>query len=120
MAAIFAADRGARPVVIEKAATIGGTLFVSGGMMAAAGTVFQQAKGIKDSPDAHFDDIMRISDRTADRDMARLWADNAGATVNWLAEHGLTIAEDQPVTGRRTTTIPSHGMSGERRTAGPS
>ena len=28
MAAIFAADRGAHPVVIEKASTIGGTLFV--------------------------------------------------------------------------------------------
>jgi fumarate reductase flavoprotein subunit len=99
MAAIFAADRGAHPVVIEKASIIGGTLFVSGGMMAAAGTVFQKRKGIEDSPDSHFDDIMRISDRTADRDMARLWVDNAGATLNWLAENGLTIADDQPVKG---------------------
>ncbi|MCP5327153.1 MAG: FAD-binding protein [Sinobacteraceae bacterium] len=99
MAAIFAADRGAHPVVIEKSPNIGGTLFISGGMMAAAGTVFQKAKGIQDSPDVHFDDIMRISDRTADRDMARLWVDNAGATVNWLAEHGLTVADNQPVTG---------------------
>lgn len=99
VAAIFAADRGARPVVVEKASIIGGTLFVSGGMMGAAGTVFQQRKGIQDSPDAHFDDIMRISDRTADRDMARLWADNAGATVNWLAENGLTIPDDQPARG---------------------
>ena len=99
MAAIFAADRGARPIVIEKASTIGGTLFVSGGMMGAAGTVFQKRKGIEDSPDSHYNDIMRISDRTADRDMARLWADNAGATVNWLAENGLTIPDDQPVKG---------------------
>ncbi len=99
MAAIFAADRGARPIVLEKSPTIGGTLFVSGGMMAAAGTVFQKAKGIQDSPDVHFDDIMRISDRTADRDMARLWVDNAGATVDWLAANGLTIADDQPVRG---------------------
>lgn len=98
-AAIFAADRGARVVVIEKGPNIGGTLFVSGGMMAAAGTVFQKAKGIKDSPDAHYDDIMRISDRTAVPAMARLWADNAGATVNWLAENGLKIGDDQPVTG---------------------
>ncbi len=98
-AAIFAADRGARVVVIEKSPTIGGTLFISGGMMAAAGTVFQKAKGIKDSPDSHYDDIMRISDRTAVPEMARLWADNAAATVNWLAENGLTIADDQPVTG---------------------
>ena len=97
-AAIFAADRGARVVIIEKG-QIGGTLFVSGGMMAAAGTVFQKAKGIEDSADAHYDDIMRISDRTAIPEMARLWADNAGATVNWLAENGLTIGPDQPVAG---------------------
>lgn len=31
MAAIFAADRGARPIVLEKSPTIGGTLFVSAG-----------------------------------------------------------------------------------------
>ena len=67
--------------------------------MAAAGTVFQKRKGIQDSPESHFEDIMRISDRTADRDMARLWADNAGEMLNWLADNGLTIADDQPVKG---------------------
>jgi fumarate reductase flavoprotein subunit len=98
-AAIFAADRGARVAVIEKSNNIGGTLYVSGGMMAGAGTVFQQRKGIKDSPDIHYDDIMRISNRTAVPEMARLWADNGGETINWLAANGLTIADDQPVTG---------------------
>ncbi|MEO7773389.1 MAG: FAD-dependent oxidoreductase [Steroidobacteraceae bacterium] len=100
MAAIFAADRGARVIVVEKSFQTGGTLFVSGGMMGAAGTVFQKAKGIRDSADSHYDDIMRISDRTAVPEMARLWADNAGATVNWLAENGLTIPDDQPSIGR--------------------
>lgn len=99
MAAIFAADRGARVIVIEKSLQTGGTLYVSGGMMGAAGTVFQKEKGIQDSADAHYDDIMRISDATAVPEMARLWADNAGATVNWLAENGLEIADDQPSVG---------------------
>lgn len=98
-AAIFAADRGARVAVIEKSNNIGGTLYVSGGMMAGAGTVFQQRKGIKDSPDIHYEDIMRISARTAVPEMARLWADNGGETINWLAANGFTIADDQPVTG---------------------
>jgi fumarate reductase flavoprotein subunit len=31
--------------------------------------------------------------------MARLWADHAGPTVNWLAANGLKIADDQPVAG---------------------
>lgn len=98
-AAIFAADRGARVVVIEKAPTVGGTLFVSGGMIAGANTVFQKAKGIEDSPDAHYEDVMRINDHTSDPVLTRLWADNGGAAINWLAENGFTIGDDQPVTG---------------------
>jgi fumarate reductase flavoprotein subunit len=99
VAAIFAADRGAKPIVIEKSATVGGTLFISGGMMAAAGTVFQKAQGIQDSPEKHFNDVMQISAGTADRDMARLWVDHAGAMVNWLARNGFDIGENQPVKG---------------------
>jgi len=44
IAAIFAADRGANVIVIEKGASVGGTLVVSGGMMGAAGTVFQRSE----------------------------------------------------------------------------
>lgn len=99
IAAIFAADRGAKVVVIEKGASVGGTLVISGGMMGAAGTVFQKAKDIQDSAQQHYDDIMRISSGTAVPEMARLWADNAGSMVNWLAKIGLTIADEQPSVG---------------------
>lgn len=98
-AAIFAAERGASVAVIEKGPTLGGTLFVSGGMMAGANTVFQKAKGIEDSPDAHYEDVMRINGNTSDPVLTRLWADNAGPTIDWLAENGFTIGEGQPVTG---------------------
>jgi fumarate reductase flavoprotein subunit len=99
VAAIFAADRGANVIVIEKGQSVGGTLVVSGGMMGAAGTVFQKAKGIQDSAQQHYDDIMRISSGTAVPEMARLWAENAGSLVNWLAEIGLKIPDDQPSVG---------------------
>jgi len=99
IAAIFAAERGANVVVLEKGASVGGTLVISGGMMGAAGTVFQEAKGIKDSPQQHYDDIMKISGGTAVPEMARLWADTAGSMLNWLAKIGLTIADEQPSVG---------------------
>lgn len=99
IAAIFAAKRGANVIVVEKTATVGGTLVISGGMMGAAGTVFQKAKGIQDSPQQHYDDIMKISAGTADPDMARLWADHAGSMINWLAELGFKIPDDQPSVG---------------------
>jgi len=118
-AAIFAAERGARVVIIEKAPKLGGTLFLSGGMIAAANTVYQEAKGIVDSPDSHFEDIMRISQNTADPVLARLWVDYGGAAINWLAENGFTIGEDQPVktamydpySVRRYQWGPAHGLS---------
>lgn len=97
-AAIFAAERGARVAIIEKAPVLGGTLYLSGGLMAAAGTVFQKNEGIEDSADAHYEDIMRISNETSDPVLARLWADLGGPAVNWLADHGFTIREEHPVT----------------------
>ena len=83
-AAIFAAQRGARVLVVEKATRLGGTLFVSGGRLAAANTVFQQRLGIKDSADAFYDDVMRINNNTSDPALTRLWAEHSGETVNWL------------------------------------
>ena len=63
-AAIFAARRGARVLVIEASLQLGGTLFLSTGQMSAAGTRLQKQKGITDSPQLHFDDVMRISQNT--------------------------------------------------------
>ena len=118
-AAIFAAKRGARVVIVEKAPVLGGTLYLSGGLMAAAGTVFQQADGIEDSADAHYDDIMQISNETSDPMLARLWADHGGQIVNWLAENGFTIRDEHPVTTtgydpysvRRYQSGPEDGVS---------
>ncbi|MDX2145269.1 MAG: FAD-dependent oxidoreductase, partial [Rhodospirillaceae bacterium] len=98
-AAIFAAERGAKVLVIEKSPVLGGTLDRSGGQMAAAGTVFQKAKGIADSPDAHFADNMRINNWTADPLVTRLFVDNAGESLNWLAANGFKVLDDHPVKG---------------------
>ena len=95
IASIFAAYRGAKVVVIEKQLTIGGSLVITGGNLGAAGTVFQKARGIHDTASKHYEDIMRISRGTAVPEMARLWADNAGSMVDWLAEKGLVIPDDR-------------------------
>lgn len=98
--ALFAALGGARVLLIEKSPALGGTLFWSTGQIAGAGTVFQQRLGITDSPDAHFDDCMRINENTADPALTRLTVDHAGDTINWLAEHGFEVMAGHPVTTR--------------------
>lgn len=97
MAAIFAARGGARVLLIEHAPDIGGSLHVAGGHMSAAGTRLQEARNIEDSPDKHFDDVMRISKGTADAAKVRIAVDGAPDTLHWLVDHGLEVGADHPV-----------------------
>jgi fumarate reductase flavoprotein subunit len=98
-AAIFAAQRGAKVLIVEAAGILGGTLHLSSAQMSAAGTKLQKSKGIEDSPQSHYDDIMRISKNTADPDLVRLAVFNAAETFDWLMDKGLDVYPEHPVTG---------------------
>lgn len=95
--AITAAQRGARVLVIEKTGEIGGTLLIAGGKMSAAGTRRQRERGIEDSPDRHFDDVMRLSNGTADPVIVRLAVDEAPHTVDWLDDLGFPFDPECPM-----------------------
>jgi len=99
-AAIFAAERGARVLVLERAPVVGGTLDRSTGQIAASRTVWQKARGIIDSPDEHYADNMRINAWTADPALTRLFVDEAPDTVNWLAANGFQVVDGDPVKGK--------------------
>lgn len=116
--AIFAAQRGASVLIVDAAGILGGTLHMSSGQMSAAGTKLQASKGIEDDPDVFYDDVMRISDNTADPVMTRLAVDHSAETFDWLTDRGLDLWPDHPVTG--TTHEPysrrryAWGMEGGR------
>jgi fumarate reductase flavoprotein subunit len=95
--AIRAADAGAHVTLIEDAATVGGKLPRSSGQISAAGTRLQAEKGIADSPDEHFADVMRISHDTADATIVRVAVDHAADTVDWLQDIGVPFPADHPV-----------------------
>lgn len=99
-AAIFAGERGGKVLIIEAAPVIGGTLFLSTGQMSAAGTKLQKSKGItEDSPQSHYDDVMRISGNTADPYILKLATDNAAGAFDWLTDNGFEVYDHHPVTG---------------------
>ncbi len=98
-AAIFAAERGARVLLVDQAPELGGTLWVATGQMSAAGTRLQRERGVEDTPDAHFEDVMRISRGTANAGLVRLAVDNAADTFDWLMDQGFAPLPDHPVTG---------------------
>lgn len=96
---IFAAERGAGVLQIEADKRIGGTLYWSSGQMSAAGTRLQEAAGIDDSPDQHYDDAMRICNGTMDPALGRIAIDNASDTLDWLTGLGFEPLPGHPVTG---------------------
>ena len=96
-AAAFAAKRGARVLAVDIAGEIGGNTGRSTGQMSAAGTRLQKERDIHDTPDLHYDDIMRISHGTADATMVRLAVDNAADTMHWLLDNDLELLPEMPV-----------------------
>lgn len=90
-AAMAAAARGLKVVVLEKSDRLGGTLHYSSGQMSGAGTKLQQARGIVDTPDLHFQDIMRISRGAANRALVRRAVDLAPGTIDWLMENDFAM-----------------------------
>ena len=95
--AIFAAQQGARVLVVDRAHRLGGTLDRSMGQIAAAGTRLQAELEIEDSPEAHFDDIRRISKGKVDTGLIRVFVNEAARTLDWLGEHGFTPLDGHPV-----------------------
>ena len=94
--AIVAAERGARVAVIEKTEAVGGTLFLSSGQLSAAGTRRQRSHGIEDSPDQHYEDVMRLAHGHADPALVRLAVDEAPGTIDWLEDLGYEFASGTP------------------------
>lgn len=94
--AITAAERGGRPLVVEKTDDVGGTLHLSSGQLSAAGTRRQRERGIDDHPDHHFEDVMRLGHGHADPVVVRLAVDEAPHTIDWLDDLGFEFADETP------------------------
>jgi fumarate reductase flavoprotein subunit len=85
-AALAAHEAGVEPVLIERDAVPSGSTALSAGLIPAAGTRFQRQTGVQDSAKLFAEDIARKSHNEADAKLARAVAENAGPTVEWLAD----------------------------------
>ena len=85
-AALAAAEAGAEPVLIERDAVPAGSTALSAGLIPAAGTRFQRAQGIADSPALFAENIQRKAHGEADPVLVRAVSEGAGRTIEWLAD----------------------------------
>jgi urocanate reductase len=91
VAAIEARDAGASVTVFDKAPAVGGTTSLSGAVIQAAGTQFQQAEGITgDTPEKHYQYWLQASEGIATPELVRLMADSAPGAIEWLVSQGVT------------------------------
>lgn len=91
-AAIAAAETGASVAVLEKLDRAVGNTFVSTGSIPAAGTRYQQAAGIEDSPERMVADLLRKSGPHDAEETVELLAAGSASLVEWLVEeHGVDL-----------------------------
>lgn len=99
-AAIAAAERGAKVILLEKNPDLGGTTRLSVGSITAAGTRFQKAVGIQDSPDEHFEDMsLFLSPALTEKEnleLRRVLVDHVPETLEWLISIGLCFYGPMP------------------------
>ncbi len=85
-AAIEAADRGAKAVVLEKSlAPLGNTVY-AGGFVNAACTWVQKRDGIKDDLESFYKDMMMVSKGRGDPELTRMYCRESAGAVQWLTD----------------------------------
>ena len=96
VAAIEAKNNGAKNVIVlEKMAFAGGNTLISGGEYAAPNNWVQVKKGLKDSNDAFYNDILKVGDNEGDPKLVRVLADNALSGAEWLKDYINMTFEDR-------------------------
>jgi fumarate reductase flavoprotein subunit len=85
-AALAAKEAGIDPVVVERDDVPAGSTALSAGLIPAAGTRFQRAKGIVDGPELFAADIRRKAKGEADPAIVGVVAAGAAQLVEWLSD----------------------------------
>ena len=85
-AAIMAADRGCRTLVIERGKELGGSAATENELIAAAGSRFQEAAGVTDSPKRLVEDVLAATRHHVEQQLADTVAAQGAPLIAWLAD----------------------------------
>jgi len=112
IAALAAEEKGTEVLLLEKEKKVGGNTSLSQGMIPAAGTRFQRAAGIDDSPELMAEDIFKKNDYESDPEITLHLCKESKNLVEWLVDSvgiHLDIVTDfiYPGASRRRIHAPS-------------
>ena len=85
-AALAARSAGADVLVLDRDAAPSGATACSSGMVPAAGTAEQKARGIADSPQRFADDIQAKANGSADAPLVKALTDASAKVLEWLTK----------------------------------
>lgn len=113
-AAVEASAAGAKVIVLEKQAELGGSSLLSGCFIAFAETDFQKKLGIEDTAESLMEDFLTVGQYKNKRTLIEAYGKHQLATYNWLVEQGVQFQTCQAVSGhsnpRGHTIIPSQAI----------
>ena len=101
-AGVQANQLGAKVIIIEKQASVGGNTILSGGALNAVNDRSEQALAYDDSVEWHYTQTMNGGDNQGDPLLVHTLVRNAYAGVEWLQEMGMSFEDD--VSGLFTVT----------------
>jgi fumarate reductase flavoprotein subunit len=93
-AAIMARKEGSSVMVLEADSKLGGATALSAGVMYAAGTSVQRARGVHDTPDAMFDYVMTLAGWETTPRIMRILSEQSAPALEWLIGLGVQFPPD--------------------------
>lgn len=91
--AIEATQNGAKVIVVEKNGFMGGNTNYATGGMNAAGTPYQEAEGIEDSPELYYSDTMKGGKDMNDPELLKTLTEQSAPALEWLESIGADMKE---------------------------
>lgn len=85
-AALEAADKGAKVVILEKMSRPAGNTIFAGGHFNATNTYVQKAQGLQDTIDDFYRDMMIVSQQRGDKALTRQYCEMSGSAIQWLTD----------------------------------
>lgn len=89
VAAGHAAEAGLKVLVVEKMGLVGGSSLLCGGKWSVGGTEMQKAKGIEDSAEKFFADMMKTGQNMNDPELVRAFIKASKDEYEWALKQGL-------------------------------